>query len=372
LRLSLTDMSNANDLQSIDLSKTTGGFPGFTYKKFNKIESEAACGTCDTYNKTVLGVMAYIKGGKLWMDKNADLNISLNPDVALTDFASDTCEAELTVLPELGTDENERTSANNSNDDILVFKGCGKDKTYIDFYDTNRTSGDYKTSVRITGPSGTPITPACVSPTNATSEIECDNQCYNKTAGFPNDGMLKCSEDTKLWSPRGADLFTATFRSDDQLKAVEICHPTKKSYMTYFLGKEKTEDEMIGTINAEDVGKLKKIGCCEATVKSFGLSSGNATNATGTCQSMKTVGTLMVLDKNAAGTGNKIVVGGPSANTLAASAGVTPDEIKNADGQYVIKLVNNNTLVVAGWEAAETNAATRKVVDWLLEEAHKA
>jgi len=179
---------------------------------------------------------------------------------------------------------------------------------------------------------------------------------------------LKCNEDTKLWSLNGGDSFTATYGSDKRVSTVEICHPTKTSYLTYFIGKEKTESEMIGTITADDVGKLKKIGCCEATVKSFGLSAGNATGATGTCQNMKSVGKLMVLDKNADTSKNLIVVGGPSVNTLA--TGVTKDEINADSDKYVIKLVDNKTLVVAGWEAENTNAATQKVVEWLLANAH--
>ncbi len=371
VKLLLTDVSNANDFE-VTLTKLGTSFAGFNYTKFDRYSTslENPCtDPCSTFNATVgtLGVMAYFHEGKLWMDKGNDNKIGLN-DVDLKDIQNDNCPAELRTIHEV-TDVNEidKGANNNTDDELLKFVGCGKDETYIDFYDTGRNArgtGDYRTSVRITGPGAGAVNTSCLS-----SDIVC-NDCYNKTAvGFP--GELKCSEDTKLWSPRGADLFTVTnYGSDKQVKAVEICHPTKKTYMTYFLGKEKEESEQLGTITAEDVGKLKKIGCCEATVKSFGLSSGNATNATGTCQSMKPVGTLMVLDKNAAGTGNKIVVGGPSVNTLAAD--VTKEEIGADADRYVIKLVNNNTLVVAGWEAGDTNAATGKVVEWLLANAHTA
>lgn len=364
VKLLLTDVSNANDFE-VTLTKLTGSFAGFNYTYFNKYSAsmENPCSSpCSTFNATVLGRMAYFHEGKLWMDAVTDSKIGLN-NITLTDIQNDNCQATLTTLFENGLNQNGETTNNNSDDQILVFQGCGEDKTYIDFYDTNRKdrgTGDYQTSVKITG-----IDTALVANTSC---LGLGIVCYNSTSlGF--EGVLKCSEDTKLWSPRGADLFTVTnYGSDDQVKAVEICHPTKKTYVTYFLGKEKTEGEQLGTITADDVGKLKTIGCCEATVKSFGLSTGNAT---GTCTNVKPVGTLMVLDKNA-GTGNLIVVGGPSVNTLAASAGVTKEEIDADADKYVIKMVNSNTLVVAGWEAKDTNAATGKVVEWLLANAHTA
>lgn len=366
VKLLLTDVSNANDFEVI-LTKLSVSFSGFNYTYFDHYSTsmENPCeDPCSTFNATVLGKMAYFHQGKLWMDAGTDSKIGLN-DIALTDIQNDNCQATLTTLFENGTNQNGETTNNNTDDQILVFQGCGEDKTYIDFYDTkrkDRSTGDYQTSVKITGTDTALVT--------NTTCLGSGIVCYNSTSlGF--EGVLKCSEDTKLWSPRGADLFIVTnYGSDKQVKAVEICHPTKKTYVTYFLGKEKTESEQIGTITADDVGKLKTIGCCEATVKSFGLSAEGG-NATGTCQNMKPVGTLMVLDKNA-GTGNLIVVGGPSVNTLAASAGVTKEEIGADADKYVIKMVNNNTLVVAGWEAGDTNAATGKVVAWLLANAHTA
>ncbi|CEG13916.1 putative hamus subunit (fragment) [groundwater metagenome] len=367
-RLLLTDVSNANDFEVI-LTKLNTGFTGFNYTYFDRYSAsmENPCSPpCSTFNAMVLGKRAYFHEGKLWMDARTDSRIGLN-DITLTDIQNDNCQATLTTLFENGTvDQNGETTNSNSDDQILVFRGCGEDRTYIDFYDTNRRArgtGDYQTSVKITGTDTALVAnTSCLGPGIV---------CYNSTAlGF--EGALRCSEDTKLWSPRGADLFTVTnYGSDKQVKAVEICHPTKRTYVTYFLGKEKIESEQLGTITADDVGKLKKIGCCEATVKSFGLSTGNATNTTGTCTNIKPVRTLMVLDKNA-GAGNLIVVGGPSVNTLAASAGVTKEEIGADADKYVIKMVNNNTLVVAGWEAGNTNAATGKVVEWLLANAHKA
>ncbi len=366
-KLLLTDVSNANDFEVI-LTKLNTGFTGFNYTYFDRYSAsmENPCSPpCSTFNAMVLGKRAYFHEGKLWMDARTDSRIGLN-DITLTDIQNDNCQATLTTLFENGLNQNGETTNNNSDDQILVFQGCGEDKTYIDFYDTNRKArgtGDYQTSVKITGTDTSPVA--------NTSCLGSGIVCHNSTSlGF--EGVLKYSEDTKLWSPRGADLFTVTnYGSDKQVKAVEICHPTKKTYVTYFLGKEKIESEQLGTITADDVGKLKKIGCCEATVKSFGLSTGNATNATGTCTNMKPVGTLMVLDKNAV-TGNLIVVGGPSVNTLAASAGVTKEEIGADANKYVIKMVGNNTLVVAGWEAEDTNKATGKVVQWLLANAHNA
>ena len=377
MKIEIKDISNAINLDPIYIpTKNPNGFPGFTYKDFNKYESgrDAACSTCDTYNRTIsLGtgaqiqnVMLYLKGSKLWLDKNGDKNLSLNT-IDLRDIQNDDCSARLTTADESNGEGN--NSDGNSDDSLILFKGCSTDTTYIDLYDTGRKAKDntaenkdYRTTVKIRLEGTKQIIPQ----NNASME------CYNAllVSQFATSGVLQCGDDTKLWSLNGADLFTATYGSDKRVNTVEICHPTKMSYMTYFIGKEKTEAEMIGTIKAEDVGKLKKIGCCEATVKSFGLSSGNATNATGTCQNMKPVGTLMVLDKNAAGTGNKIVVGGPSVNTLAAD--VTKEEIGADADKYVIKLVNNNTLVVAGWEAEDTNAATGKVVEWLLANAHTA
>ena len=368
-KLLLTDVSNANDFEVI-LTKLSGSFAGFNYTKFDRYSTslENSCSPpCSTFNGTLLqipGVMAYFHEGKLWMDKGNDNKIGLN-NIALTDIQNDNCPAKLGTLFENGTDLNGETTNNNTNDQILTFKGCGEDKAYIDFYDTNRKNrgtGDYQTSVKITGTDTAPVA--------NTSCLGAGIECYNMTKlGF--EGVLKCSEDTKLWSPRGADLFTVTnYGSDKQVKAVEICHPTKKAYITYFLGKEKEESEQIGTITEADVGKLKTIGCCEATVKSFRLSAGNATDAAGTCHAMKPVGKLMVLDKGA-GTGNLIVVGGPVVNTIAASAGVTKEEIGADADKYVIKKVGNK-LVVAGWEAEDTYAATGKVVEWLLANAHTA
>ncbi|CEG13097.1 putative hamus subunit [groundwater metagenome] len=369
VKLLLTDVSNANDFE-VTLTKLNGSFSGFNYTYFDKYSTsmENSCTSCSIFNGTVQqipGKMAYFHENKLWIDAGTDSKIGLN-NIALTDIQNDNCQAKLTTLFENGSNLNGETTNNNSDDQILVFEGCGEDRTYIDFYDTNRKArgtGDYQTSVKITGTDTSPVA--------NTSCLGSGIVCHNSTSlGF--EGVLKYSEDTKLWSPRGADLFTVTnYGSDKQVKAVEICHPTKKTYVTYFLGKEKTESEQLGTITADDVGKLKTIGCCEATVKSFGLSAGNATNTTGTCTNMKPVGTLMVLDKNAV-TGNLIVVGGPSVNTLAASAGVTKEEIGADANKYVIKMVGNNTLVVAGWEAEDTNKATGIVVQWLLANAHNA
>ncbi|MDI6730095.1 MAG: S-layer protein [Candidatus Altarchaeum sp.] len=381
MKINIKDISNAINLDPIYIpTKNPNGFPGFTYKDFNKYDSgrDSACPTCDTYNKTIsLGtgaqtqnVMLYLKGSKLWLDKNNDKNLSLNT-INLNDIQNDDCSARLWTADESKGEGN--NSDDNSDDSLILFKGCLTDTTYIDLYDTDRKARgdaggnkDYKTTVkiRLEGTQGqTPV------PQSNASLV-----CYDAALApqFATSGVLRCNDDTQLWSLNGADIFTVTnYGSDKQVKEVEICHPTKQSFMTYFIGKEKTEAEMIGTITEADVGKLKKIGCCEATVKSFGLSAGNATNATGTCTNMKPVGTLMVLDKNA-GTGNLIVVGGPSINTLAVSAGVTAAEISADSDKYVIKMVNKNTLVVAGWEAEDTNAATDKVVEWLLLNAHKA
>ncbi|PKP56474.1 MAG: hypothetical protein CVT89_06145 [Candidatus Altiarchaeales archaeon HGW-Altiarchaeales-2] len=277
----------------------------------------------------------------------------------MTDIQNDNCPARLSTLFENGIDQNGEGAYNNNIDDqILVFEGCGKDMMYIDFYDTGRFArgmGDYRTSVKITGTDTTLVTLSGL-------------MCFN-TTGLGFAGALNCWEDTKLWSPRGADMITVTnYGSDRQVKAVEICHPTKKAYITYFLGKEKTESETMTTIIAEDVGKLKQTGCCEAIVKSFGLSAGNAASATGTCQNMKPVGTIVVTNATANTNNNLIVIGKPSVNPL--STGVTDEEIHNDPEKYVIKLVNNHTLVVAGWEGNDTIAAANKVIEWLLANAH--
>ncbi len=369
--LLLTDVSNANNYE-MPIYKQNSAFAGFIYTQFNKYSAiKDSSGYVLKGTSPILpGITMYFYSGRLWMDKGNDGNISLN-NVDLTDIQNDDCSARLQTVFENASDINNEQAKNNTNDQLLKFTGCSNAVTYIDFYDIGQSSDarssdrTYRTSVTINEPQINPI------PTSTNSTTTCYDT--SQVTNFPYQGVLKCSEDTKLWSLTGGDLFTVTnYGSDKQVKAVEICHPTKKSSMTYFIGKEKTEAEMLGTITADDVGKLKKIGCCEATVKSFGLSSGNATNVTGTCTNMKPVGTLMVLDTKAASTGNKIVVGGPVVNTITKSAGVTADEIGADADKYVIKLVNNNTLVVAGWEAGETNAATSKVVEWLLTNAHTA
>jgi len=362
MKIQIRDVSDATDLPAIYIpAKNPNGFPGFTYKDFDHYESgrDPACSTCDTYNKTVsLGgqnVMIYTKGGKLWIDKDNDRNLSLN-NIDLTDIQNDDCSARLWTVDENG---NNISADKNADDSLILFRGCSTDTAYIDLYDTDKKArgGDYSTNVKI-----------LLEGQRQEIVHNATHICYNATTAqqFAPSGILKCNEDTKLWSLNGGDEFTATYGSDKRVSTVEICHPTKRSYLTYFIGKEKTESEMIGTITADDVGKTKRIGCCEATVKSFGLS----TNATGTCQQVKDVGKLMVLDKSADKSKNLIVIGGPSVNTLATN--VTKEEINADPDKYVIKLVNNKTLVVAGWEAEDTQAATNAVIEWLKANAHKA
>jgi len=218
VKLLLTDVSNANDFE-VTLTKLDASFAGFTYAYFNKYSAnkENPCSPpCSIFNGTVWNdknIMAYLQGGKLWMDRQNDNNISLN-DINLTDIQNDNCSANLSVIRENDIDLNAEGWNNNTDDEILVFQGCGEDMFYIDFYDTGRYMrgiGDYRTSVKITG--------------------------EEDTTTFAN--QLRCSNDTKLWSPRGADQITVTnYGTNKQVNAVEICHPTKPAYITYFIGKE--------------------------------------------------------------------------------------------------------------------------------------
>ncbi|MFN3527622.1 MAG: S-layer protein [Candidatus Altarchaeaceae archaeon] len=354
IKILLTDMTGANDIEAI-FEKDNNGFPGFVYKTFDgKAKSDPACPTCTTMKLDnpfgINGVTGYFKGGKLWTDRNNDRNISLN-DIYLTDFETDTCGASLTVVRENGIDIN---NDGNTDDEILVFKGCGGDETYIDLYDRNHTndeSRDFKTSVKIKG--------------EEITNVVCNNSqcCYNITQ-VDFVGQLKCKEDTVLYSARGADKFTATYGDKNQLKSVTICHPKKEAYITYFLGKEKKESEINATITQDDVGKLKRAACCEFIVKTFGLTGGAGCN-----MKVNAIGNIVVTDTAADTSKNLIVVGGPSVNTLATD--VTKDEIYNDPDKYVIKKVGNK-LIVAGWEADDTLAATNKVVEWLKNNVHKA
>jgi hypothetical protein len=77
---------------------------------------------------------------------------------------------------------------------------------------------------------------------------------------------------------------------------------------------------------------------------------------------------LVVTDAEAAAVTNAIVVGGPAVNTLAADLASEADvvPITTSPGQWVVKVVGGKVLV-AGYSAADTQAAANALIGWLKE-----
>jgi len=89
---------------------------------------------------------------------------------------------------------------------------------YIDFYDKDRVyEDDWANSVMVVG----------------------------------SDGGILDDEDESdtLWLPNGGDEIVVDYGSDDEITAVEICHPKTKVYQTYFIGTGKGEITTIHSNN---------------------------------------------------------------------------------------------------------------------------
>jgi len=100
-------------------------------------------------------------------------------------------------------------------------------------------------------------------------------------------------------------------------------------------------------------------GACELT----GLDGVMASPSTAAVVSEINTATMpMVVLDSQAGAGNLIVVGGPAVNTqakaMAAASAITP-------GSEPVVKVEGNKILVAGWSAADTQAAANALINWL-------
>jgi len=359
-KLILKDKFDVSDVE-IPMTKKDGPVGNYNYVTFSgkenngkSTEDSVLAGTGIYYDGTYNGFRFVVKSGSLYILNPAHTKIGVDPAIVGT-LASNKIEKDDNGLNIKVVKEDGNTDLNGDgqkDDTLILFEPDNGNDVFVDFYDSGkdaRTTTDWYTGISITKDS---------------------TKNYTATCGATQCGVAKListSDDTLLIDEIGGGTYTKN--GDKQLNQVTVCHPQTQVYPTYFIGTDKNETMQEVSITADDVGKEKSAACCDFTVKAFTLTGAGNVTGGGVCNKVNAVGNIVVSDKNANTAKNLIVVGGPAVNTLAAD--VTKEEIGADADKYVIKKVGNK-LIVAGWEAQDTNNAANKVIAWLTANVHTA
>ncbi|HHQ44953.1 MAG TPA: S-layer protein [Candidatus Altiarchaeales archaeon] len=223
-------------------------------------------------------------------------------------------------------------------DDILIqFTNQQLERIVIDFYDR-----DYNDSVK----------------SSHEMRVAVDDHEW----GVSPAATLTKDDDSILWTPEGGDKVTASWSGDNEITAIELCHPKSIVYPTAFLGTLEETTTMDAIITKADEGTEKTLGCCTYLVKEFGVDV--TTEKVAKITVNKITGGLVVSETQANTSKNLIIVGGPAVNGMA--------QVTEADlggGNYVVKKIGN-TIVVAGVGPADTVDAGNQLIAWLYNNIH--
>jgi len=321
--------------------------------------------------KIVGSIPVTYDGSRLYLSADDGL-VGVNSTVVgnLGDFNIDDNSLILSILNEVNDSSDGNFDGQTENSLVRLKTSCGGgcncqligdgqcqdvssgETVFIDFYDRSGTTNS-----------------SVISPDTSNQKDDWQNSVYIK-GSTDKKGILNDEDNAKtLWLPNGGDEITVDYGSDDEIKAVTVCHPQTRVYETYFIGKGKNESKSTVTITAADIGKLiPEIGY---TLESFGVSTtGNATEKTevtnmtveAECQTntIMPIGSLVVSDASSP-SGNLIIVGGSAVNTMGLTGIVAGDSKVEMSG---------SKLYVAGYTAAQTQQAANQVIDWLKTNVH--
>jgi len=359
MRITLKDLLNGGKVE-VDLTAVTSASFTYTTVPFEEtaenedtttVDPDSVAADSDVFAGTYRTIPITYDGGEIYLATAASQDIGVSASVigaALDDFEGSGNTLSLDVVAETGTDLNEyeETTANTDTDDIII-RVLNEDGeyVYIDFYDRDYNSSTdvyYDESVKF---SQYPL------PLNATS---------------PYGTKLDDDRDTTVWLPLGGDVVMVDYGADFQIEGVEIIHPQKDVYATYFIGTTEEATLLESTVTEADVGATKTAGCCTFTVKDFSVSGDAATATTSDVQMQDITGNLVVSESGANVNKNLIIVGGPAVNGMTT---VTADEIAAASQKYIVKK-DGKKLVVAGWTASDTIDAGNALISWLKANVH--
>jgi hypothetical protein len=347
-----------------DIILTTWAFNGQDDDEDEELDTDEEPTITDTYTAMLGDVFPgthgtlYYEGGNLWLDGSCvydhlaldngyygDCRIALASTVMghLDKFQEDGNNMELEIWDEYCDEEDYDLNDDGNDDDILIwFWNEDYEEVMIDFYDRDYDSDvddEYSHSLAVY-----------------------DEGCYDTDIALE----ISDDEDTTMWLLDGGDEFNVNYGGDNEITGVMIKHPKKSCDMTYFVGTSEELTEITVSVTEADVGKEKMVGCCSVLVKEFTVVGAVEEGEAVTCTTVNMIGNLVVGEAAADLEGNLVVVGGPVVNSLST---VTADEIAAATNRYIVKK-DMNRLIVAGYDADDTNKAADKLIDWLKTNIH--
>jgi len=256
-----------------------------------------------------------------------------------------------------------------ANDGIITIDGDSDSGSEREILVTmfNDTSNDVKTFVNVT-----------------TCEETCDEYAEGDDEDgsiISLDGSVITIDSTSVEEPEDAD-------DVDLIGTVTIVVPQEQLRPTIFFGTSSTSNESEVSITDADVGSIVNIGGVDVTVDEFGVvgsvsagtivgedgeattisCGGGTTDVTVTYDAteVKSIGYSLVVVEGKQSSGKSLVlVGGPVVNSL------TKEVVKEIkEGEQLIKKAGASKLVVAGYSAADTQAAADELVSWLKANVH--
>ncbi|MFA6319801.1 MAG: hypothetical protein WCX66_02655, partial [archaeon] len=140
--------------------------------------------------------------------------------------------------------------------------------------------------------------------------------------------------------------------SDNSVFTISV--PEEERLVQAYLGATETTSSTSGGAKYTNVAVGETKGVCTVTNIS----------GSGTGKTIVSIGNIVKLDTDAV-SGKAIIVGGHLVNNMAANLSVEGQTLQErlvANGDYVAAVLDNGSVVVAGWNANDTASAARALI----------